>query len=256
MSYPARFSLSWGLCCCSVTKSCPTLCHPMDYSMPGSPVLHCLLEFAQVHVHWVSDTISSSAALFFYLQSFPASGSFPMSRLFASGRQKYWSFNFSISLSNEHSGWIFFRIDWFDLLVVQGTLESSPAPLFKSINSSALSLLFWRRGWQSTPVFLPGESHGQRSLAGYSPWGHKELDTTEWLSSSLLYGPALTSIHDYWKNHSFDYTGLLLICLWTDSQLILKNEHASSPDQCLFSGFEALGLKKIKSGGSHMLTYK
>ena len=37
----------------------------------------------------------------------------------------------------------------------------------------------WRRKWQSTPVFFPGESHGQRSLVGYSPWGHKELDTTE-----------------------------------------------------------------------------
>ena len=40
----------------------------------------------------------------------------------------------------------------------------------------------WRREWQSIPVFLPGESHGQRSLAGYSPWGHKELDTTERLT--------------------------------------------------------------------------
>ena len=37
----------------------------------------------------------------------------------------------------------------------------------------------WRRKWQPTPVFLPGESYGQRSLAGYSPWGHKELDMTE-----------------------------------------------------------------------------
>ena len=37
----------------------------------------------------------------------------------------------------------------------------------------------WRRLWQSTPVLLPGESHGQRSLVGYSPWGHKELDTSE-----------------------------------------------------------------------------
>ena len=43
----------------------------------------------------------------------------------------------------------------------------------------------WRRKWQSTPVFLPGESHGQRSLAGYSPWGHKELDTVEWLTHTL-----------------------------------------------------------------------
>ena len=39
--------------------------------------------------------------------------------------------------------------------------------------------VFWRRAWQPTPVFLPGESHGQRSLEGYSPWGHKELDMTE-----------------------------------------------------------------------------
>ena len=39
----------------------------------------------------------------------------------------------------------------------------------------------WRRAWQPTPVFLPGETHGQRSLVGYSPWGHKGLDTTEQL---------------------------------------------------------------------------
>ena len=41
----------------------------------------------------------------------------------------------------------------------------------------------WRRTWQLTPVFLPGESHGQRSLVGCSPWGHKEMDMTEWLST-------------------------------------------------------------------------
>ena len=44
--------------------------------------------------------------------------------------------------------------------------------------------LFWWREWQPTPAFLPGESHGQRSLVGYSPWGHKESDTTEWLSNN------------------------------------------------------------------------
>ena len=70
---------------------------------------------------------------------------------------KYCTFSFCISPSNEYSG-LSFRIDWLDLLAVQGTLESSPAPQFKSIHSSALS---------------------------------------------LLYGPTLTSIHDYWKNHSF-----------------------------------------------------
>ena len=49
--------------CCSVTKSCPTLCNPMDYSMAGSPVLHHLLEFAQIHVHWLTDAIQSSHPL-------------------------------------------------------------------------------------------------------------------------------------------------------------------------------------------------
>ena len=51
------------ICCSSVTKSCPTLCEPMDYSTPGFPVLHCLLEFAQTHVHWVSNAIQPSHPL-------------------------------------------------------------------------------------------------------------------------------------------------------------------------------------------------
>ena len=68
----------------------------------------------------------------------------------------YWSFNFSISLSNEYSGLISFKMDWLDLLAVQ---ESSPIPQFKSINSLVLS---------------------------------------------FLYGPTVTFIHDYGKNHSFD----------------------------------------------------
>ena len=82
---------------------------------------------------------------------------------------KYWSFSFNISPTNEHPGLISFRMDWLDLLAVQGTLkslpcpppkkESSPTPQFKSINSSALS---------------------------------------------FLYSPTLTSIHDHWKNHSLD----------------------------------------------------
>ena len=74
-------------------------------------------------------------------------------------RPKYSSFSFSISPSNEFSGLISFRMDWLDLLAVQGTLKSLPQPQFKSINSSVLS---------------------------------------------FLYSPTFTSIHDYWKNHSFD----------------------------------------------------
>ena len=73
---------------------------------------------------WYHPTISSSVVPFSScLQSFPASGSFLMSQFFASW-PKYWSFSFSISPPNEYSGLISFRIDWFDLLAVQGTLKS------------------------------------------------------------------------------------------------------------------------------------
>ena len=79
------------LCCCSVAKSCLILCDPKNCSTPGFPVLHHLPEFAQTHVHWVSDAIQPShllSPLFpSCLQSFPASGSFPMSQLFSSGGQ-------------------------------------------------------------------------------------------------------------------------------------------------------------------------
>ena len=74
---------------------------------------------------WRHPTISSSVAPFSSCsQSFPASGSFPMSRFFASCGQSVGSFSFCISPSNEYSGLISFRIDWFDLLAVQGTLKS------------------------------------------------------------------------------------------------------------------------------------
>ena len=93
----------------------------MDCSTPGFPVLHYLSEFAQTHVK-CHPTISSSVTPFSSCpQSFPASGSFPVSWLFASGGQ---SIGFSISPSSEFSGLIFFRIDWFDLPAVQGTLKS------------------------------------------------------------------------------------------------------------------------------------
>ena len=70
---------------------------------------------------WCHPAISSPVVPFSSRpQSFPASGSFPMSQLLASGGQKYWSFSFSISPSSEHPGLISFRMDWLDLLAVQG----------------------------------------------------------------------------------------------------------------------------------------
>ena len=92
---------------------------------------------------WCHSTISSSIVPFSScLQSFPASGSFPVSHFFCIRWPKYWSFSFSISLSNEYSGLISLRTDWFDLLAVQRTLESSPTPQFKSIHSSVLIFLY------------------------------------------------------------------------------------------------------------------
>ena len=90
---------------------------------------------------WCHPTISSSVIPFSScLQSCPASGSFSNESVFCIREPKYWSFSFSISASNEHPGLISFRIDWLDLLAVQGTLESFPTQQFKSINSSVCSV--------------------------------------------------------------------------------------------------------------------
>ena len=133
----------------------------MDCSTPGLPDHHQLPELTQTHVYRVGDAIQPSHPL---LSPSPAPIP-PSIRVFSNESvlhirwPKYWNFSFSISPSNEHSGLISFRMDWLDLLAVQGILESSPTLQFKSINSLALS---------------------------------------------FLYGPVLTSIHSYWRNHSFD----------------------------------------------------
>ena len=124
----------------SVTKSCPTLCNPMHHSTPGLPVHHQLPEFAQTHVHRVSDVIQPS-----HLSSpSPPAPIPPSMRVFSNKSTlrmrwpKYWSFSLSISPSNEHPGLISFRMDWLDLLAGQGTLKS----LFQH-HSSKASIL-WR----------------------------------------------------------------------------------------------------------------
>ena len=111
----------------SVAQSCPTLCNPMNCSTPGLPVHHQLPEFTQTDVHWVSDAIQPSHPL--SSPSYPPS-IFPSIRVFSKESvlhikwPKYWSFSFNISPSNEHPGLISFRMDWLDLLSVQGTLKS------------------------------------------------------------------------------------------------------------------------------------
>ena len=111
----------------SVAQSCPTLWDPMDCSTPGFPVHHQLLELTQTHVHRVGNTIQPSHPL---SSPFLPPSVFPRIRVFSSESvllirwPKYWSFSFSISPSNEHSRLISFRMDWLDLLAVQGTLKS------------------------------------------------------------------------------------------------------------------------------------
>ena len=111
----------------SVTQSCPTLCDPMNCSMPGLPVHHQLPEFTQTHGHWVSDAIQPSHPL--WSPSPPAPNPSQHQSLFqwvtfCMRWPKYWSFSFSISPSKEIPGLISFIMDWLDLLAAQGTLKS------------------------------------------------------------------------------------------------------------------------------------
>ena len=122
-----------------MAQSCPTLCNAMDCSTLGFPVHHQHPELTQTHVHRVGDAIQPSPPL--------SSTSPPVFNLFQHQvfssesvlrirRPKYWSFRFSISPSNEYSGLISFRMDWLDLLAVQGTLMS----LLQQHNSKASTL--------------------------------------------------------------------------------------------------------------------
>ena len=112
---------------CLVARSCLTLCEPMDCSTPGFPVHHYLLEFAQTQVCWVGDAIHPSCPL---LSPFPPA--FNLSQHQGLSNElalcirwpQYWSFSFSIRLSNKYSELTSFKIDWFDLLAVQGTFKS------------------------------------------------------------------------------------------------------------------------------------
>ena len=111
----------------SVAKSCPTLCDPMTCSTPGLPVDHQFPEFTQNNVHRVGDAIQPSHPL--SSPSPPAPNpskhqSFSNDSTLCMRWPKYWNFSLSISPSKEHPGLISFRMDWLDLLAVQGTLKS------------------------------------------------------------------------------------------------------------------------------------
>ena len=130
----------------SVAQLCLTLCDPMDCSVPGFPVHHHLPKLAQTHLHRVSDAIQPSNLLSALSPPvFNLSQHQGLFKWVSSSHQvaKYWNFSLSISPSNEYSGLILFRIDWFlSPCSPRDSQESSPTPQFNSIDYSALSFLY------------------------------------------------------------------------------------------------------------------
>ena len=133
------------LCCCCrlVAQSCPTLCDPMVCSTPTFPVSQNFLKLMSI------ESVMPSNHLIFCCPYLLLPSIFPSIRVFSNKsalcirQPKYWSFSLRISPSNEYSGLISFRTDWFNLFALQGTLKSLlQYPQFKSINSLVLSLLY------------------------------------------------------------------------------------------------------------------
>ena len=133
----------WMKHCCSVAQSCPILWDPMDCGMPGSSVLHCLPEFVQIHIHWVSNAIR--LILCHLLLFWPSI--LPSNRVFPSGGQSIGA-SASVSILPINKGLISFRIDWFDLFSIQGTLKS----LLQHHNSKASVLWCSASLWSSLDI--------------------------------------------------------------------------------------------------------
>ena len=137
----------------------------MNHSTPGFPVHHQLpepLKLMSITSGMPSNHLILCRSLLLLPSIFPSIRVFSNESVLHITWPKYWSFSFCLSPSNEYSGLISFRVDWFDLAprsLSKGLLESSIAPQFKGTSSSAFS---------------------------------------------LFYCPALTSLHDYWKSHTFD----------------------------------------------------
>ena len=173
-----HFTYAIGGICFSVAESCLTLCDLMDCSTPGFPILRCLLEFAQAHVHWVNDDIQPSQPLLpSPPQSFLALGSFPMSQLFASGGQ-------SIGASASASVLAMNIPDWFPLgFTVLISLLS------KGLSRVLSSTTIQKHQFFSTQPFLWSNYHtitrGALTIRNetWLPWGNTigTQRSTSWL---------------------------------------------------------------------------
>ena len=204
-----KFSSSLLIILCSVqsssvAQSCPTLCDPMNCSMPDLPV-HCqLLEFTRTHIHWVGDAIQPSHPLCHPLLLLPSI--FPSIRVFSTESvllhirwTKYRSFSFSISPSEEYPGLISFRMDWLDLLVVQGTLES----LLQHPSSKASIL-------RCSAFFIVQLSHPYMTTG-------KTIALTRWtlLVMSLLLICCL-GWHSFSSEEQAFFTFMAAVTIWSD----------------------------------------
>ena len=156
--YKYHFNFNFQMCTqfSSVTQLCPTLCDPMNHSMPSLPVHHKLLEFTETHGHPVSDAIQPSHPLL--SPSPPAPNPSQHQSLFqwvSSLHEvaEYWTFSFSIIPSKEIPGLISFRMDWLDLLAVQGTLKS----LLQ--NHSSKSSILWHSAFFNSPTLTSKHDH-------------------------------------------------------------------------------------------------
>ena len=135
--------------CCSVAQSCPTLFEPTDCNTPGFPVLHYLLEFAQtLPLNQPSSHLILCRPLLLLRSIFSSIRVFSKKLALHIKWPKHWSFSFSSSLSSEYSLLISFRIDWFDLLAVQGILKSH----FQHHNSKASILRCLLSLWYNSHI--------------------------------------------------------------------------------------------------------
>ena len=128
----------------SVAQSCPALCDPMDCSTPGLPAITNSRRPPKpmsIQLMMPSNHLILCCPLLLLPSIFPSIRVFSNESILRIRWPKYWSFSFNISPSNEYPGLISFRMDWLDLLAVQGTLKSLLQHHSKSINSSAFSFL-------------------------------------------------------------------------------------------------------------------
>ena len=146
----------------SVAQSCPILCHLMDCSTPGFPFHHQLPELAKNQNTYIKSVMPSNHLILCHPLLLPPS-IFPSNRVFSNESviyirwPKYWSFHYSISPFNECSWLISFRIGWFDLLVVQGTLQSLLQPHNSKasvLQHSAFFMVQLRDYWKTIALSL------------------------------------------------------------------------------------------------------